>query len=114
MNFFDHFQIASVVIFLLILVGKILYLRLSRNINPIAIGGGKKGFRLVFELISFAGLIVWMVEALLYAFHSGFRISPSPFDIELVSSQPVKLIGVALVSLGLVIFAMAYVSFGDS
>ena len=114
MTFFDYFQIASVAIFLFILVGKILYLRLSRNMNPIAIGGGKKGFRLAFELISFAGLIVWMVELLLYAFHTGFRIFPAPFDVQLVSSPWVKLIGVALVALGLVIFAMAYVSFGDS
>ncbi|MGI9066645.1 MAG: methyltransferase family protein [Pyrinomonadaceae bacterium] len=114
MSFFDYFQVASVAIFLFILVGKILYLRLSRNINPIAIGGGKKGFRLAFELISFAGLIVWMVELLLYAFHTSFRIFFSPFDMQVVSSPPVKLIGVALVSLGLVVFAMAYVSFGDS
>ncbi|MDQ2920820.1 MAG: isoprenylcysteine carboxylmethyltransferase family protein [Acidobacteriota bacterium] len=114
MNFFDYFQVASVVIFLFILVGKILYMRLSRNINPIAIGGGKKGFALAFELISFAGLMVWMVEFHLYAFHAGFRIFPSPLDMQLVSSQPVKLIGVGLVSLGLAIFAMAYVAFGDS
>lgn len=114
MNFFDYLQIASVGIFLFILVGKILYLRLSRNVNPIAIGGGKKGVVLAVELISVAGLMVWMVEVLLYAFHSGLRIFPSPLDRQLVSSQPVKLIGVALVSLGLAIFAMAYVSFGDS
>ncbi len=114
MNFFDYFQVASLAIFLFILVGKILYLRLSRNINPIAIGGGKKGFRLAFELISFAGLMVWMVELLLYAFPTGFQIFPSPFDMQVVSSKPVKLIGVALVSLGLIVFAMAYVSFGDS
>jgi len=114
MSLFDYFQIASVAIFVFILVGKILYLRLSRNVNPIAIGGGKKGVVLAVELISVAGLMVWMVEVLLYAFHSGFRIFPWPLDRQLVSSQPVKLIGVALVSLGLAIFAMAYVSFGDS
>ena len=114
MNLFDYFQIASVIIFLFILVGKILYLRLSRNVNPIAIGGGKKGLVLAVELISVAGLMVWIAEVLLYAFHSGFRIFHSPLDRQLVSSQPVKLIGIALVSLGLAIFAMAYVSFGDS
>ena len=114
MNFFDYFQIASVVIFLFILVGKILYLRLSRNVNPIAIGGGKRGVVLALELISVAGLMVWLVEVFLYAFHSNFRIFPAPLDGQLVSSQPVKLIGVALVSLALASFAMAYASFGDS
>ncbi len=40
-TFFDYFQIASVIAFLSIVFGRALYLRLSRNINAIAIGGGK-------------------------------------------------------------------------
>ncbi|HVQ39844.1 MAG TPA: isoprenylcysteine carboxylmethyltransferase family protein [Pyrinomonadaceae bacterium] len=114
MDFFDYFQIASLVVFLVILIGKILYLRLRRNVNPIAIGGGKKGFRLAFELLSFGGLGVWVVELLLYAFHSRFRIFRSPLDMPLVSSPTAKLVGVIVVSLGLVVFASAYFSFGDS
>ena len=114
MNVFDYFQIASVVVFLFILVGKILYLRLSRNLNPIVIGGGKKGVVLAVELISVAGLMVWLIEVLLYAFHYDFRIFPPPLNRQLVNSELVKLSGVGLISLGLVIFALAYVSFGDS
>jgi protein-S-isoprenylcysteine O-methyltransferase Ste14 len=114
MNVFDYFQITSVVIFLSILVGKILYLRLKRNVNPIAIGGGKKGFRLAFELMSFAGLILWIAELLLYALHAQFRIFPSPLDAQLISSSTVKIGGVVLSSFGLIVFALAYVSFGDS
>src|SRR6185436_17879777 len=114
MSFFDYFQIAVVVIFILILTIKILYLRLGRNVNPIAIGGGKKGFRLAFELISFAGLLVWMTELFLYAFHSDFRIFPSPLDAQLVTLPIAKIIGAGLSSLGLIVFALAYVSFGDS
>jgi protein-S-isoprenylcysteine O-methyltransferase Ste14 len=114
MNFFDYFQIASVALFLFILVAKILYLRLSRNVNPIAIGGGKKGFVLAVELISLAGLTGWIAEILLYAFHARYRIFPFPLDMQLMSSPLAKVIGVGLSSLGLIVFAMAYVSFGDS
>lgn len=114
MNFFDYFQVASVIIFLFILIAKIFYLRLRRNVNPIAIGGGKKGIVLAVELISLGSLIVWLVEVLLYALHAGFRIFPSPLDMQLISSPLAKVIGVGLSSLGLVVFAMAYVSFGDS
>jgi len=49
MKFFDYFQIASVGIFLFIVVGKALYIRLTRNINPIAIGRGKSGGRLLLS-----------------------------------------------------------------
>jgi protein-S-isoprenylcysteine O-methyltransferase Ste14 len=114
MNFFDYFQIASLAGFLFILVGKILFLRLRKNINPIAIGGGKKGFRLAFELISFGGLLAWAIELLLYAFHARFHIFPAPLDMQPVTSPGVKLFGVILVSLGLAVFASAYFSFGDS
>lgn len=114
MSFFDYFQIASMAIFFIIIVGRALYLRLSRNINAIAIGGGKKGLVLAVELIAFAGLAVWLVEICLYALHSSFRVFPSPLDTQLIDSQPAKLIGVALVISGLVIFILAFVSFGES
>lgn len=114
MNFFDYFQIASVAIVLLIFVGRASYLRFSRNINPIAIGGGKKGFLLAVELMAVIGLIAWIIEVLLSALHSAFRIFPSPLDSQFVSSFPAKSIGVALVTLGLVLFGLAFVSFGDS
>ena len=113
-TFFDYFQIASVITFLLILSGKALYLRLTRNINPIAIGRGKQGFRLAVELISFAALFTWMVEIFLYALHCNFRIFPSPLDTQLINSPAAKLIGVALITFGLIIFVLAFVSFGDS
>ena len=113
-NFFDYFQIASVIAFLSIVIGRALYLRLSRNIQAIAIGGGKKGLVLAIELISFGGLVVWMTELFLYAFHSDFRIFPSPLDTQLFDSNLTRLIGIALIAFGLIIFVLAFVSFGDS
>ncbi len=114
MSFFDYFQIASVVMFVLIILVKTLYLRLKRNINPIAIGGGKTGLLLIVEIFAFTALLAWMIEILLYAFHSQFRIFPWPFDILLLDSPVAKLLGVVLISIGCVLFVMAYVSFGDS
>lgn len=114
LSFFDYFQFASVVIFLLIILGKTLYLRFNRNINPIAIGVGKRGLVLAVELIAFAGLGVWMVEILLYALHSHFHLFPTSFNVQLIDSVAAKVIGVALVTVGLFIFLLAYISFGDS
>ncbi len=114
MSFFDYFQIASVIIFVLVLITKVTYLLRSKNINPIAIGGGKKGPQLVVELLAFAGLVAWLVEIVLYSIHSEFRIFGSPLDTMLIDSNTARVIGVALVSAGLVIFVSAFVSFGDS
>ena len=114
LSFFDYFQVASVVIFLVIIFGKTLYLRLHRNINPIAIGGGKRGLVLAVELIAFAGLGVWMVEILFYALHSRFHLFPTSLNVQLIDSLAAKVIGVAVVTVGLFIFLLAYISFGDS
>ncbi len=114
MDFFDYFQIASVAICLFIFIGRAAYLRLGRNINPIAIGGGKRGLLLAIELMAVAGLVTWMFEVLSYALHFRFRIFPSALDAQLIESLPAKFFGVALVSLGVIIFALAFVSFGDS
>lgn len=114
LNFLDYFQMTSVVIFVLIVFGRASSLRLSRGINPIAIGGGKKGLVRAVELISFAGLVAWMVEIFLYALHCNFRIFPTPLDTLLFDSSVARLIGVVLITCGLIIFALAFVSFGDS
>ena len=114
MNFFDYFQVTSVAIVLLIFVGRASYLRFRRNINPIAIGGGKKGVLLAVELVAIVGFVVWMTGVLLFGLHSSFRIFPSPLDSQLINFLPAKIAGVALVTSGLVIFGSAYASFGDS
>ncbi len=114
MTFFDYFQIASVAAFVLIIMVKTLYLRLKRNINPIAIGGGKTGLVLVIELFAFISLVVWMFEILLYALHFEFRIFPYPLNFQMIDSEIAKIAGVVLTSLGCLLFILAYVSFGDS
>ena len=114
MNFFDYFQIASVVVFVFTILVKTIYMRVSRNINPIVIGGGKKGLPLIVELVAFTALLAWMAEVILYAVHSKFHIFPSPFDVLLIDSYLPKLIGVVLILVGLTCFLLAYLSFGDS
>jgi protein-S-isoprenylcysteine O-methyltransferase Ste14 len=113
-NFFDYFQVTSLVLFLLVLAGRALYLRFTQNINPIAIGRGKRGFQLVFELYAFVGLAVWIIEMLCYSLHTSFRIFPSPLDMQLIDSTAARVIGVLLVIFGFVILVWAFISFGAS
>jgi protein-S-isoprenylcysteine O-methyltransferase Ste14 len=114
LDLFDYFQIASVTIFMLVVITKIFYLLRRRHINPIAIGRGKKGLQLIVELFGFAGLVAWLVEIVLYATHSRFHIFGSPLDTQLIDSDTFRWIGVVLITIGLFIFVFAFVSFGDS
>ena len=113
-SFFDYFQISILVLFLVVLIGRALQLRITQNINPIAIGRGKSGFRLVFEVYAFAGVTVWMIELFLSSLHVSFRIFPESVSTPLFDSTILKLIGVALLIFGFVVFVLAFVSFGNS
>ena len=114
MTFFDYLQIASVVIFLLVITSRAVYMIASRGINPIVIGGGKKGLVRVVELLSFGGLLLWVIELVLYAVHADFHIFPAPLNQLLIDSQISRIIGASLVFIGLLFFLGAFVSFGDS
>jgi protein-S-isoprenylcysteine O-methyltransferase Ste14 len=114
MTFFDYLQIASVVIFLLVITSRAVYMIVSRGINPIVIGGGKKGLVRIVELLAFSGLVLWIIEFVLYAVHADFHIFPAPLNQILIDSQISRIIGATLVFIGLLFFLGAFVSFGDS
>ena len=114
MTFFDYLQLASVVIFLLVISSRAVYMIASRGINPIVIGGGKKGLVRIVELVSFGGLLLWLLEFVLYAVHADFHIFPAPLNQVLLDSQLSRALGAILVFVGLLFFLGAFVSFGDS
>src|SRR5688572_3129049 len=101
MTFFDYLQISSVVIFPIIITTRAVYMIASRGINPIVIGGGKKGLVRIVELVSFGGLLLWMIELVLYAVHADFHIFPAPLNHVLIDSQISRIIGAVLVFIGL-------------
>jgi protein-S-isoprenylcysteine O-methyltransferase Ste14 len=114
MTFFDKFQIVSLVLFLLIVASRVVLMLTTRGINPIAIGGGKKGLVFIVELLAFGGLLAWMAEIVLYAVHSDFHIFPAPLNMVLIDSDAARIIGTVLIIVGLFVFLFAFVSFGDS
>jgi protein-S-isoprenylcysteine O-methyltransferase Ste14 len=113
-SFWDWFQIVSIILFVLFITAKAVLLRVGKGINPIAVGRGKKGFQLVFEIYAFLGLAVWMIEILLRALGSRFRIFPSSVHIQLFDSPTAKIGGMLLIILGFIILAWAFYSFGSS
>ncbi len=113
-DFFDYFQVLAMAVFLLVFVGRMLYLRVARGINPITLGVGKKAAQTAVELSFVVGLTLWIIEVLLYALGSDFRIFPSPLDGQLVDATLVSALGAAVVVVGIVIFALALTAFGTS
>jgi protein-S-isoprenylcysteine O-methyltransferase Ste14 len=113
MTFFDHLQISIAVILLCVIATKAIYLRVVTGINPIVIGRGKGAWR-ILEILSLGSLVLWITEVLLHALHSGYDIFPQNVNVALLSATAVKIVGLALVSLGLNTFILAFLSFGNS
>src|SRR6185503_6232744 len=114
MSFFDKFQLASIGSFLLMVVANTLRLRLGKGINPIAVGRGKKGLPLVIELFAFFALAVWLIEIVLRATHSAYRIFPAAIDPALLDLALVRMFGTFVVTVAILLFIFAFLSFGSS
>jgi len=111
---FDYFQLAGLVFFVAVFMGRTLYLRLAQGVRLITLGIGKTGWRAALEISFLFGLVIWLLEVLLYALHTPFRVFPAPFDYLVLDTILAKSIGVCLVLLGFVLFIWALVSFGAS
>jgi len=113
-NYFDYLQLAGLVFFVAVFMGRTLYLRLAQGVRPITLGIGKTGWRAALEISFLFGLVIWLLEVLLYALRAPFRVFPAPFDYLVLDTILAKSIGVCLVLLGFVLFIWALVSFGAS
>lgn len=114
MSFFDYFQVAIITTIVTVIAGKALYLRITTGINPIVIGRGSEGGWRVAELIGLAALVLWIIEALLHATHSRFDLFPQIIELAILHTQPVKIGGAIVAAVGLIVFILAFFSFGDS
>jgi len=113
MTFFDYVQISIAVILLCVIATKAIYLRAVTGINPIVVARGKGAWRIV-EILSLGSLLLWITEVTLHALHSGYDIFPQKVNVVLLNAATVKIVGLAVASLGLITFILAFLSFGNS
>lgn len=114
MAFLDYFQLAALLFFLAVFLGRTLYLRFVRGVRPLTLGVGKKGFNRVLELFFFFGLYFWIAEVFLYSIPTGIRLGPPALEVIILDSTIAQTIGVVMVIAGLMLFVWALRSFGDS
>jgi protein-S-isoprenylcysteine O-methyltransferase Ste14 len=112
--FFGYFQLAALAVFLLVFVGRSAYLRFGRNINPFALGVGKRGLRRVVELGFLVIFALWVTEILATSLALDWRVFPAPLQWRLLDAAPLRIAGVALVTAGAAVFILALASFGAS
>jgi protein-S-isoprenylcysteine O-methyltransferase Ste14 len=112
-GFFDYFQLAAVVLFLVILVGRTVQMRVLYGVRPFVLGIGRKGAG-ILEVAFFVGLSAWITEIFMSSLSAHARLFPSVLEQPIVDSTAVKVIGVVVVAGSLLLFVWALRSFGRS
>ncbi|MGB8214113.1 MAG: isoprenylcysteine carboxylmethyltransferase family protein [Anaerolineales bacterium] len=114
-KFLAVFQLAALAFFLVVFIGRSLYLWLAQGINPLALGSGKKGLPRLLELLLLPWLALWMLAVVLAAWPG---VSPGVASLwapawpaGLVAPE---LLGVLGILAGEALFVWALASFGAS
>src|SRR5262245_48197020 len=112
--FFGYFQLVALAVIILVFVGRSVFLRFARNINPFALGVGKHGLRRVVEVGFLVIFALWVIEVLATSLALDWRVFPAPLQWQFWDSLSSRIAGVALVTTGGAVFILALVSFGAS
>ena len=113
MRFFEYFQLAALAVFLLIFIGRSLYLRTVRRVSPIRIARGKPLPEALLEGLLVIALPVWLYEVFAFAWPLPWHLVPDSLGIVMFDSGPARALGALLVVSGLAHFALALAAFGD-
>jgi len=113
MSFFEHFQLTSLAVFLLIFGGRSIYLRAVRGVSPIRIARGKPLPEALLEGLLVIALPVWLYEVFAFAWPLPWHLVPDSLGIVILDSGPARALGALLVVAGLALFALALAAFGD-
>lgn len=113
-SFFDTFQFITLIAFLVVFIGRSIFLYARHGINSLVLGIGKTGLRRVVELAFFIGLLVWILEIVVSIFHWEWHIFRGTFATIILNSMFAKIAGMILILAGFALFVIALVAFGQS
>ncbi|HVM70776.1 MAG TPA: isoprenylcysteine carboxylmethyltransferase family protein [Anaerolineales bacterium] len=112
--FFSLFQLANLVFFLAVFIGRSVILWFRQGINPFALGVGKGGLSRLLELLLLPWLALWMLAVVLSALHSPFQPLAAVWRPLWPAWLPIQILGMLAVLAGDALFVWALVSFGNS
>lgn len=113
MNYFDYFQIGTLIVFLVIFIGRSLWLVREGTI-VFRLGSGKKGLTALLEKSFLIFFPLWLFEIFVHALQIDLQFLPQILVNPLWVSPVTRMIGVAFVALGLLMFCLALLSFRSS
>ena len=110
MQFFDYFQIISLMVFLVIFSGRTFWLK-RKGTKVFVLGKGKRGMVAFTEKSFLIFFPVWVLAILIHSLGIGNRILPVVLATPLFIHHISQIIGAALILTGLLVFSLALAAF---
>jgi protein-S-isoprenylcysteine O-methyltransferase Ste14 len=108
------FQVAALAVFLTLVIGRTLHLRIRKKVNPITLSLERKGITGLMEVLLFVGVNLWAVAVVFCALSLKPLAFPWPCSLQLVDAMPAKLLGVGMILCAFIIFVLALRALGSS
>lgn len=113
-TFLGGFQLLVLAVFLILVVGRTVRLRIRRQVNPITLGRARKGRAGLMEVLLFAGVNLWAVAVVFCALSLERPLLAWPCRVRLVDALLAKLLGAAMIVCAFAIFVLALRALGNS
>jgi protein-S-isoprenylcysteine O-methyltransferase Ste14 len=113
MNYFDCFQITTLIIFLLIFIGRSAWLE-RKGTKVFVLGSGKKGFTALLEKSFLIFFPLWLFEIFIHSLHFNIQFLPPALVDPLFKNQNIQLAGAVVIFVSILIFSLALISFKSS
>ena len=113
MNYFDYFQIISLIIFLLVFFGRTIWLR-KKGTKVFVLGSGKKGFTALLEKSFLIFFPIWLIEIGIHSFNLDPQFLPLVMVKLIFKNQIIQFAGAVVIFVSLLVFCLALISFSSS
>ncbi|MHB8139074.1 MAG: methyltransferase family protein [Smithellaceae bacterium] len=113
MNYFDYFQIITLIIFLLIFFGRSIWLARKGTV-VFRLGSGKKGLSAFLEKSFLIFFPLWLFEIFIHSLHIDLQFLPPVLVNPLIHNQVLWLVGAVMICIGILVFSLALISFKTS
>ena len=113
MNYFDYFQVITLIVFLMVFFGRTIWLR-KKGTKAFVLGSGKKGSTALLEKSFLFFFPIWLIEIGIHSFNLDTQFLPLVMVKLIFKNQIIQFAGVVVIFVGLLVFCLALISFSFS
>jgi protein-S-isoprenylcysteine O-methyltransferase Ste14 len=113
MNYFDYYQVITLIVFLIVFFGRTIWLRINGT-RVFVIGSGKKGFAAFLEKSFLVFFPIWLIEIGIHSLHLNIQFLPLVMVKLFFKNQIIQFAGAVVIFVGLLVFCLALISFNSS